>query len=64
MKEQYKWNYLIKVKTKEGTFEYEKEDLTDIDLILMKHPKYDELRATQCKHKENTENTKKLVKKK
>lgn len=29
--------YNIKIRTKEGTYEYEKEDLTDIDLILMKH---------------------------
>lgn len=27
MNEQYKWNYDIKIKTKEGTFEYEQETL-------------------------------------
>ena len=26
MKEQYKWNYNIKIKTKEGTYEYEKRE--------------------------------------
>lgn len=54
MKEQYKWNYLIKVKTKEGTYEYEKENLDNIDLILNKYPDYEELRATKeekCKKK-------------
>ena len=51
--------YNIKIKTKEGTYEYEKEDLTDIDLILMKHKDYEEFSATQCKHKEHKENTEK-----
>ena len=45
MNEQYRWNYLIKVKTKDGTFEYEKEDLTDIDLLVEKHPDYQEIEA-------------------
>ena len=64
MKEQYKWNYNIKIKTKDETYEYEDVPLEDMTLLVLKHPKYDELRATQCKHKENTENAKKLVKKK
>jgi len=54
MKEQYKWNYLIKVKTKEGTFEYEKETLDNIDLILEKHKDYEEVEAKKvdkCKKK-------------
>lgn len=51
--------YNIKIKTKEGTYEYEKEDLEELDLILLKHPNYEEISATQCKHKEHTENTKK-----
>ena len=59
MKEQYKWNYNIRIKTKEGTYEYEDVPLEDMTLLILKHPKYDELSATQCKHKENTENTKK-----
>lgn len=59
MKEEYKWNYNIKIKTKDGTFEYEKEDLSNIDLLLEKHPGYEEIEAV---HKQD-EKTKKLVKK-
>ena len=59
MKEQYNWNYNIKIKTKEGTYEYEDVPLEDIVLIDLKHPNREELQATQCKHKEHTENTKK-----
>ena len=49
MKEPYRWNYTIKVKTKEGTFEYEKETLDNIDMILAKHPSYEEVQATHNK---------------
>lgn len=52
MKEDYKWNYQIRIKTKEGTFEYEKEDLDNIDLLLEKHKDYQELeakRVEKCK---------------
>ena len=54
MKEQYKWNYTIKIKTKEGTFEYEKESLDNIDLLLEKHKDYEEIeakRVDKCKKK-------------
>ena len=47
--------YKIKIKTKEGTYEYEKEDLQDLDLLLEKHKDYEELKAekekTLCKKK-------------
>lgn len=49
MKEPYRWDYNIKIKTKEGDFEYEKESLDNIDLLLAKHPDYTEIRATQNK---------------
>ena len=49
MKQPYNWDYTIRVKTKEGTFEYEKEDLSNIDLLLEKHKDYEELQATQNK---------------
>lgn len=49
MKEPYKWNYSIKIKTKEGEYEYEKETLDNIDLLLTKHPDYNEVRATHVK---------------
>jgi hypothetical protein len=54
MKEQYKWNYNIKIKTKEGTYEYEKENLDNIDLLLEKHKDYEEVEAKKvdkCKKK-------------
>lgn len=51
MKEPYRWDYNIKIKTKEGTFEYEKETLDNIDLLLAKHPDHEEVRATQNKPK-------------
>ena len=54
MKEQYNWNYTIKIKTKEGTFEYEKESLDNIDLLLEKHKDYEEIEAKKvdkCKKK-------------
>lgn len=51
MKEQYRWNYTIKIKTKDGTYEYEKEDLSNIDLLLEKHKDYEEVQATYNKSK-------------
>lgn len=51
MKEQYRWNYTIKIKTKEGTYEYEKETLDNIDLLLEKHKDYEEVQATYNKSK-------------
>lgn len=55
--------YNIKIKTKQGTYEYEQEDLKDVDLILLRHPNYEEIRATQCKHKENTKKVEQCKKK-
>lgn len=51
MKEQYRWNYQIRIKTKDGTYEYEKEDLSNIDLLLEKHKDYEEIEAKQNKPK-------------
>lgn len=51
MKEQYKWNYNIKIKTKEGTYEYEDVPLEDIVLIDLKHPNREELKAEKVKVK-------------
>ena len=63
MKEQYNWNYDIKIKTKDGTYEYEKVPLEDITLLTLKHPNYESIDA---KHsgKEVANSGKKLVKKK
>lgn len=44
MKQQYNWDYTIRVKTKEGTFEYE-DKLENVDKILEKHPNYEEIQA-------------------
>jgi len=51
--------YKIKIKTKEGTFEYEKEELTDIDLLLEKHPGYEEIKAEKVKVKKRVRNNNK-----
>lgn len=47
MKQPYNWNYDIKVKTKDGTFEYEKETLDKLGNILQQHKDYEEVRATK-----------------
>ena len=49
MNEQYKWNYNIKVRTKEGEYQYERETLEKIDDILEKHPNYEMVHATYVK---------------
>ena len=49
MKEPYIWDYTIRIKTKEGTFEYEKEDLSNMDLLLEEHKDYEEIQATRNK---------------
>ena len=59
MKEQYNWNYNIKIKTKDGTYEYEDVPLEDIVLLDLKHPDREELKAT----KEETKCKKKVLKK-
>lgn len=51
MKEKYNWNYTIKIKTKEGIYEYEKETLDNIDLLLEKHKEYEEIEAKKEKVK-------------
>lgn len=48
MKEPYRWDYNIRVKTKEGTFEYE-DTLENIDRVLERHPNYEEVQATHNK---------------
>ena len=60
MKEPYRWNYTIKIKTKDGVYEYEKENLSNIDLLLEKHPDYEQIEAV---HKQANEKSKRLVKK-
>lgn len=53
-KDEYIWDYHIKIKTKEGTFDYEKKDLSGIDLLLEKYPDYEEVQATHIKPKPKT----------
>lgn len=50
MKEQYNWNYNIKIKTKLGTYEYE-DKLENIEKILEKHKDYEEIKAEKVKVK-------------
>ena len=42
MKEQYRWDYTIRVKTKEGTFEYEKDNVLEAVKVVEQHPDYEE----------------------
>ena len=49
MKQPYIWNYDIKVKTKEGEYQYERETLEKIDDILEKHPDYEMVHAVHTK---------------
>ena len=46
MKQPYNWDYTLRVKTKEGTFEYE-DKLENIDTILQKHEGYEEIQANK-----------------
>lgn len=49
--------YNIKIRTKEGTYDYEEVDLQELDLILTKHPLSSELyaeRVDKTKRKEKT----------
>ena len=50
MKEQYRWNYQIRIKTKEGTYEYE-DKLENIGKLVEEHQKEEdvELRADKVK---------------
>jgi len=55
MKEQYKWNYNIKIKTKQGTYEYE-DKLENIEKILENHKEEEDIEVNaikeeQCKRK-------------
>jgi len=56
MKEPYRWNYTIKIKTKDGTYEYE-QPIEKLEELLEKHKDYTEVNATK-------KEPKKLVKKK
>ena len=42
MKQPYNWDYTIRVKTKEGTFEYEKDNVLDAVKVAEQHPDYEE----------------------
>lgn len=49
MNEPYIWNYKIKVKTKDGEYQYERETLENIEDILEKHPNYEMVHAKHVK---------------
>lgn len=52
MKEDYRWNYQIRIKTKEGTYEYEDEQ-ENIGKLAEKHREEGdmEVKAEKCKKK-------------
>jgi hypothetical protein len=57
VKEPYIWDYKISVKTKDGTFVHEHEQIENIEQILAQHPGYTGVEAKR------NEPSKKLVKK-
>ena len=61
MKEPYRWNYTIKVKTKDGEYTYEKETLDNIDLLLQKHPDYTEVDAKHIQEEKGKSLVKKMT---
>ena len=63
MKEPYRWNYNIKIKTKDGEYTLEKVPLDDIGDLIDRYPGYEGMEA---KHIEETKEDKgkSLVKKK
>jgi len=53
MKEPYKWDYTIRIKTKEGTYEYE-DKLENLEKIVEEHKDYEEVevkKVEKCKKK-------------
>ena len=56
VKAPYIWDYKISVKTKNGTFVHEHEQIENIEQILAQHPGYTEVTAKK------NEQPKKLVK--
>ena len=49
MKEPYRWNYTIKIKTKDGEYVYENESLDNIESLLEIYPDRVSVEATQNK---------------
>lgn len=56
MKRPYRWDYTIRVKTKDGTYEYE-DKLEQIDKIIEKHPNYEEVNAKKLVKKHGKKKT-------
>ena len=61
MKQPYIWDYTIRVKTKEGTYEYE-DKLENLDSILSKHPNYEQVEAKQKVLKKGLTNGRRTIK--
>lgn len=49
MKEPYRWNYTIKIKTKDGEYVYENETLENVETLLELYPDRIGVEATQNK---------------
>lgn len=56
MKEPYRWDYTIRIKIKDGTYEYEKENILEAVKMAEQHPDYEEL---YVQHKSKTLSKKK-----
>lgn len=50
MKEQYRWNYQIRIKTKEGTYEYE-DKLENLEKLVDEHRTEEDLEVSANKVK-------------
>ena len=57
MKQPYNWDYTIRVKTREGTFEYE-DKLENVGKIINEHPVYEEVTAKKLVKRRNNETRK------
>ena len=42
MNDPYRWDYKIRIKTKEGSFEYEEDNVLDAVKLVEQHPDYEE----------------------
>ena len=62
MKEPYRWNYNIKIKTKDGEYTFEKAPLDSIGDLIDQFPDYVGMEARHIEEKE--EKGKQLVKQK
>lgn len=63
MKEPYRWDYTIRIKTKDGTFEYEKDNVLEAVKMAEQHPDYEELYVQHKKQLTKTRRMNRQIKK-